>query len=112
MNLIVTTANNDYTNKQRHYQPAFRGPMDGVLTSTLRTLDTNEMANAVLLDLGAMVAPRTYIDTKKRNANAGAETFFREVSGTFTLRSRASVSDLLSVPTNSRCTRLPLSSSI
>ena len=83
MNLIVTTANNDYTNKQRHYQPAFKGPMDGVLTSTLRTLDTNEMANAVLLDLGAMVAPRTYIDTKKRNANAGAETFFREVSGTF-----------------------------
>lgn len=83
MNLIVTTANNDYTNKQRHYQPVFRGPMDGVLTSTLRTLDTNEMANAVLLDLGAMVAPRTYIDTKKRNANAGAETFFREVSGTF-----------------------------
>ena len=83
MNLIVTTANNDYINKQRHYQPAFRGPMDGVLTSTLRTLDTNEMANAVLLDLGAMVAPRTYIDTKKRNANAGAETFFREVSGTF-----------------------------
>ena len=71
MNLIVTTAN-DYTNKQRHYQPAFKGPMDGVLTSTLRTLDTNEMANAVLLDLGAMVAPRTYIDTKKRNAIAGA----------------------------------------
>lgn len=80
MNLAIT---NDYSTRQRHYQPAFKGPMDGVITSTLRYLDTNEMANAVLLDLGAMVAPRTYIDTKKRNANAGAETFFREVSGTF-----------------------------
>lgn len=80
MNLTVT---NDFNNTKRHYQPAFKGPMDGVLTSTLRTLDTNEMANAVLLDLGAMVAPRTYIDTKKRNSNAGAETFFREICGTF-----------------------------
>ena len=80
MNLTVTT---NYQTGKKGYQPTFRGPMDGIVTSTLRTLDTNEMANAVLLDLGAMVTPRTYIDTKKRNKNAGAETFFREISGTF-----------------------------
>ncbi|MDR1168761.1 MAG: hypothetical protein LBK53_07760 [Heliobacteriaceae bacterium] len=58
--------------------PAFRGP----LTAALAFLDTNATANATLIDLGAMVAPRTYIDTKKRNKYAGAETFFREFTGT------------------------------
>lgn len=88
MNLVVTnkyeTRQNIYQRRNRlNAQPTFRGPLDGALTATLRTLDTNEMANAVLLDVGAMVLPRTYIDTKKRNKNAGAETFFREISGTF-----------------------------
>ena len=40
------------------------------------------MANAVGIDLFAMVAPRTYVDTKERNKYAGAETFFREFTGT------------------------------
>lgn len=80
MNLAVT----DYqTGQKRHYKPAFKGPLDGALTETLKFLDTNDMANAVLIDLGAMVVPRTYIDTKKRNKDAGFETFFREISGTF-----------------------------
>lgn len=78
MDLTIT----NYQTGKNFYRPTFKGPLDSVLTSTLKTLDTNEMANAVLLDLGAMVAPRTYIDTKKRNKNAGAETFFREISGT------------------------------
>ena len=78
MNLTV----NNY-DINRHYQPQFRGALDGVLTTALRTLDTNEMANAVLIDLGAMVAPRTYYDAKNRNKDAGFETFFREISGTF-----------------------------
>ena len=73
MNLTV----NNYDVK-RQYQPQFKGALDGVLTSALRTLDTNEMANAVLIDVGAMVAPRTYYDTKNRNKDAGFETFFRE----------------------------------
>lgn len=60
----------------------FRGALDGVITNTLRTLDTNPMANAVGIDLFAMVAPRTYVDTKERNKYAGAETFFREFTGT------------------------------
>lgn len=88
MNLVVTNnyqtrQNRNLRNYQTKAQPTFRGPLDGALTATLRTLDTNEMANAVLLDVGAMVVPRSYIDTKKRNKNAGAETFFREISGTF-----------------------------
>lgn len=61
----------------------FRGPLDGMLTNILRTCDMNEMVNAVGLDVGAMVIPRAYYDTKHRNEYAGAETFFREVSGTF-----------------------------
>lgn len=60
----------------------FKGPLDGVITNTLRTLDTNPMANAVGIDLFAMVGPRTYVDTKERNKYAGAETFFREFTGT------------------------------
>lgn len=80
MNLTIT---NNLETRQNKYNPAFRGPLDGVITNTFRTLDTNEIANAVLLDVGAMVVPRTYIDTKKRNKHAGRETFFREISGTF-----------------------------
>lgn len=61
----------------------FKGPLDGTLTTILRACDTNEMVNAVGLDVGAMVIPRSYYDTKARNEYAGAETFFREISGTF-----------------------------
>ena len=55
----------------------------GVLTAALRCCDKNEIVNAVGLDIGAMVIPRTYYDTKARNKYAGAETFFREACGTF-----------------------------
>ena len=61
----------------------FKGPLDGIVTGVLRTCDMNEMVNAVGLDVGAMVIPRAYYDTKARNEYAGAETFIREISGTF-----------------------------
>ena len=61
----------------------FQGPLDGAFTQVLRACDTNEMVNAVGLDVGSMVIPRSYYDTKARNEFAGAETFFREISGTF-----------------------------
>lgn len=61
---------------------AFRGALDGMATGALRFLDTNPMANAVGIDLFAMVGPRTYIDTKERSKYTGAETFFREFTGT------------------------------
>lgn len=88
MNLTI----NNYTNgkffttenrRQTKTQPDFTGAMNGILTGALNYMNTNEMANAVLIDLGAMVTPRTYYDAKHRNADAGIETFFREISGTF-----------------------------
>jgi len=53
--------------------------LDGAITQTLITIDTNPMVNAAFVDVFSMVAPRTYVDTKKRNKYAGAETFFREI---------------------------------
>ena len=61
----------------------FKGPLDGAITQTLVTIDTNPMVNAALVDIFAMVIPRTYVDTKERNEYAGAETLFRELTGTF-----------------------------
>ncbi len=63
----------------------FKGTLDAPITAALRTLDKNPMANAVGIDLIAMVGPRTYVDTKDRNKYAGAETFFREFTGTLTV---------------------------
>lgn len=60
----------------------YKGALDGAITQSLMYLNNNPMANATLTDLTSMVIPRTYIDTKKRNKYAGAETFFREFTGT------------------------------
>lgn len=76
--MITNITNNTMTPRRPH----FTGAVDGLATQVLRTLDTNPMANAVGIDLFAMVGPRTYIDTKERNVNAGFETFFREFTGT------------------------------
>jgi len=63
-------------------QISFKGPLDGLITQSLITIDTNPMVNAAFVDLFAMVIPRTYVDTKKRNKYAGGETLFRELTGT------------------------------
>lgn len=78
----LNTRNYNNEQKSKNNNPRFKGLLDGALTTTLMTLDTNPMANAVGIDLFAMVAPRTYVDTKERNKYAGAETFFREFTGT------------------------------
>ncbi len=78
----LNTRNYNNEQKSKNNNPKFKGLLDGALTKTLMTLDTNSMANAVGIDLFAMVAPRTYVDTKERNKYAGAETFFREFTGT------------------------------
>lgn len=62
----------------------FKGSLDSAITATLRTFDKNPMVNAVGIDLVAMVGPRTFIDAKKRNKYAGAETFIREFMSTLT----------------------------
>lgn len=71
------------SNYQKHKQPNFKGPLDGLITQSLITIDTNPMVNAALVDVFSMVIPRTYVDTKERNKYAGAETLFRELTGTF-----------------------------
>lgn len=83
MDLTINNYTNTKTRQRTNINPQFKGAMDGILTGALRSLDTNEMANAVLIDLGAMVGPRTYYDAKHRNKDAGFETFFREICGTF-----------------------------
>lgn len=80
MKVIIT--NNPKSNNKGRIYPTFKGPLDSALTQALITIDTNPMASAALVDTTAMVIPRTYVDTKKRNKYAGAETFFREATGT------------------------------
>lgn len=70
-------------NSKLQKQTNFKGPLDGLITQSLITIDTNPMVNAALVDVFAMVIPRTYVDTKERNKYAGAETLFRELTGTF-----------------------------
>ena len=64
-------------------RPAFKGVLDGTFTNVMRVLDTNEMINAVVLDVGPMSLPRAYIDATQRNKYAGIETLSREMEGTF-----------------------------
>lgn len=65
------------------FTPSFKGPLDSAVTQALIAIDTNPMVNAALVDVFSMVIPRTFVDTKKRNKYAGAETLFRELTGTF-----------------------------
>lgn len=78
---FLSNSNVNY-NKGIHL-PSFKGALDGLLTQSLVAIDTNPMINAALVDVFAMVIPRTYVDSKKRNEYAGTETFIRELTGTF-----------------------------
>lgn len=78
----ITSKSEERANSHNATSPTFTGPLDGLITQSLITIDTNPMVNAALVDVFAMVIPRTYVDTKKRNKYAGAETFFRELTGT------------------------------
>ena len=54
----------------------FTGALDGVVTNTLRTLDTNPMANAVGIDLFAMVAPQEPMLIQKNATNTQEQKHF------------------------------------
>ena len=41
---------NNYETRKQQTQPQFKGVLDGPMTNTLRTLDTNDMTNAVLIN--------------------------------------------------------------
>jgi len=73
---------NNSLQQNRKSQINFKGPLDGIITQSLVAIDTNPMVNAALVDVFSMVIPRTYVDTKERNKYAGAETLFRELTGT------------------------------
>lgn len=73
---------NKQPQQSKNSQISFKGPLDGVITQALTTIETNEMVDAALVDVFSMVIPRTYVDTKERNQYAGAETLFRELTGT------------------------------
>jgi len=79
MNLTI----NNYKFNQQQRKPQFKGVLDGALTNVFRCLDTNEMINAVVLDVGPMSLPRAWYDATHRNKYAGIETLSRELEGTF-----------------------------
>ena len=65
---------NIYKQNAQNKKPAFKG----VWNSTLKFLADEPVWGATLIDVGAMVVPRTWTDMKKRGFNAGFETGFRE----------------------------------
>lgn len=79
-NLIVPEK---YTKRQgpqeRQNQTGFGG-LGEVATSVIKTVDTNDLINYVLLDTVSMIGPRTIIDGA-RNPYAGMETLARESFG-------------------------------
>ena len=73
-------------NKNNETAPAFTGPVDTLIAVPnvfLRFLDTNQAWGANLVDVGSMVIPRTWYDTKHRGIATGLETGRRESTGTF-----------------------------
>lgn len=70
------------SNQNTYKNQTFKGPLDGVIAQAVMASDI-PMVNATVLDIFSMVIPRTYVDTKKRNKDAGIETLFRELTGTF-----------------------------
>ena len=79
---MISRVDNINTKYNQQHKVSFKGPLDGAVTQALTLVDTNPMVNAAVIDVGSMVIPRTYVDTKKRNKFAGFETFFREFTGT------------------------------
>ena len=55
-------------------QPAFKG----LINNGFKFLADEPVWGATIIDVGAMVLPRTWTDMKKRGINAGFETGFRE----------------------------------
>lgn len=75
MNTINQQLNiNNHRQNARNNKPAFKGCWN----NTLKFLADEPVWGATLIDVGAMVVPRTWTDMKKRGFNAGFETGFRE----------------------------------
>lgn len=74
--------NNNQAPKDVAFTSAW-GTMMAIPSVFLRFLDTNQAWGANLVDIGSMVVPRTYYDTKHRGLATGLETGRRESTGTF-----------------------------
>ena len=75
MNTINQQFNmNNNKQKAGNNKPTFKGCWN----NTLKFLADEPVWGATLIDVGAMVIPRTWTDMKKRGFNAGFETGFRE----------------------------------
>jgi len=78
--------NSKFNNNQNKQNVAFTSAFSVLAAAPavfLRFLDTNQAVGANLVDLGSMVIPRTYYDTKHRGLATGLETGRRESTGTF-----------------------------
>ena len=79
MNIRNQQLNNNYpyknvSHKDNGSNPSFKG----FWNSAYKFLADEPVWGATLIDVGAMVVPRTWTDMKKRGFNAGFETGFRE----------------------------------
>lgn len=71
---INTNTNRISNDKNKSSNPNFKG----FWNSAYKFLADEPVWGATLIDIGAMVIPRTWTDMKKRGFNAGFETGFRE----------------------------------
>lgn len=84
MNTINQQLNTPYkktslkNNKNVSTTPAFKGSVYNIWNKTNKFLADEPVWGATIIDLAAMVAPRTWTDGKNRGFNAGFETGFRE----------------------------------
>lgn len=69
---------NSYKVSNSHNHNGSKPQFKGFWNSTYKFLADEPVWGATLVDLGAMVIPRTWTDMKKRGFNAGFETGFRE----------------------------------
>jgi hypothetical protein len=56
-----------------------------LINASMQALENNKTLELAVLDWGAMVVPRTYIETKERGPLMGQETFRREMAGNITI---------------------------
>ena len=70
----------DKATGQPHFSGAFTNAMN-LISKPLQGLDANPLVGVIVLDILTAIAPNTIIDTIKRNAIQGFETFRRESSG-------------------------------
>ena len=84
MNIINQQLNTPYKKTSLKNQnastvaPAFKGSVYKMWNKTNKFLADEPVWGATIIDLAAMVAPRTWTDGKNRGFNAGFETGFRE----------------------------------